>query len=657
MKKGLLRTIAVVMSVCILCGASSLTSFAAKSTTTVDNIIYYTENGKNTGIKSIKHDGFLYYDCVGNENTDVTTAFLMKYLITPVAYQDIDGKTGEITPLTQWSNVAGAIFEDGSKYTCTDDYSKYYGKDYETTSNENNNVAANLAKKDAVGNGAIQWDNYRTTGLSVASSFSDLRDKMCKHISDGINRYALDPEDILSQGDNCPDALPEFNDSTNREIIYNIVTAISRDGASYKYKYNSYGIAFYDFDLKILDAKGIEYHEDSTKTKKDSSVKESIVNTTKNNALYDINSQITTEMSKTESISTSMTNSEGYSFSEMFGGKVEVTSPVVKGLLESSITTSQAFESARTNETTTVSSVSQSKSVDYLVPAHTIVNVEQTVAKDSMTVQYDVPVALTYKVAVFSMSGDVYADYWLTLGFSTLGYSQANFSTFFGGDSSKEGLYAYDSLTNKVNNATTEGWDSSYGNNHVFYKYHDGSSKPTDTTRFDLNWTKINNTYKKNTGESDGITKFSTKCPMLPQGTTTTTTVESINTDLSNPLPMYNPSSFRVINNDSQRYYIFEDGSFNLSTISIGAFDRYGAPYYDFLMKDGYWSVKEGSENVIEYDPDSYTVKAKGVGTGTLVWRLKDGVEYTSAYDNSVVTNENANPVEVTFTVRKYPFG
>jgi len=655
MKKGLLRTVAAFMSVCTLCGTSMLTTFAASSTNTIGNIVYYTENGKNTGIKSIKEKNTLYYDCANNENTDVTTEFLMKYLTTPVQYQSPDGQNGTITPLEAWANVASGVFENGGKYTCTDNYNKYYSPNHSTSSTENVDVADKLGNKDSETQGSKKDDNYQSTGLSVTTSLKNLRYAMCKHISDRINRYALDPEDILSQGDNCDDALPEFNDSTNREILYNIVTSISRDGSTCKYKYNSYGLAFFDFDLKIINVPGIDYVQDASKTKHDSSVKESIVNTTKNNSLDDASSQITTEMTKTESISTSVSNSEGYSLSEMYGGSVEITSGVVKGVIQSNLTASQVYESARTQETTTVSSVSQSKSVNCTVPAHTIVNVEQSIAKDSMTTQYDTPVALTYKVAVFSMSGDVYADSAFTLCQSTVGYSQSNFSTFFGGDSSKEGFYAYESLTNKVDNAKVSGFDESYGNNHVYYKYHDGHSTPTDTTEFGLNWEEINNVYKRNTGDTVGIKSFSDKCPMLPAGTTTTTTVESVNTDISSPQPMYNPSSFRVINNDSQKYYIFKDGTFQLSTISIGAFDRFGAPYYDFLMKDGYWSVKEGSEDIIEYDADSYVVKAKGVGTGTLVWKLKDGVEYSSAYDSCKVTNENAKPVEITFTVREYP--
>lgn len=655
MKKVLISTVAVFMSVCTIFSTSTLCAFAATNTKTEGNIIYYTENNNTTGIKSIKEKNTLYYDCTNNQKADVNTKFLMKHLSTPVQYQDVNGNTSTITPLSAWGNIAGAIFENGGQYTCTQNYHEFYSPTCNTGDLEHVNVAEKLSNESSTSNGSVQKDNSSSTGLSVASSFKDLRYKMCKHISDRIDRYTLSPEDILSQGDYCPDALPEFNDDTNREIIYNICTSIIRDGYTCKYEYNSYGVAFYDFDLKILDVPGIDYTCDASKTKTSSSVKDSILNTTKNNALYDVSAQTTTEISKSETISTSITNSNSYSYEEMFGGSVEIESGIVKGILETSITAAQAFESARTNETTTVSSVSQSKTVDYSVPAHTIMNVEQMISKDSMTAQYDVPVALTYKVAIFSMSGDVYADSVWTLGQSTAGYSQSNFSTFFGADSENEGLYAFDSLDKRVSNSNVGSWDNTHGHNHIFYKYHDGYSDPTNTTNYGIDWNSVMNLYDKNTGKKNGIKEVANKCPMLPTGATTTTTVENIVTNICEPQPMYNPSSFKVINNQESRYTIYVDGSFNLSTISIGAFDRFGAAYYDFLMKDGYWSVKEGSEDIIEYNKDSYTVKAKSAGTGTLVWRLKDGVEYTSAYDKTVVTNQNANPVEITFTVREYP--
>lgn len=657
MKKVFLKAAATMMVVCILCSTSMLSSFAATGSTRTDgNIVYYTENGKDTGIKSIKNKGTLFYDCSDNKESDITTQFLIDYLTTEKPYQDANGNTGSVSPLYEWANIASAIFENGGKYTCTDNYNQYYSPTYSTSSTENVNVAEKLANNSCVTEGSRKSDNYQSTGLNVASSFSDLRYRMCKHISDRIYRNALDPEDVLSQGDYNPDALPKLSNSDSRKIIYNMVTSISRDGGTCKYKYNSYAVGFYDFDLKILDVEGIDYVGDETQTKKNSSVKEKILNTTENNTLFDVNTQTTTEMSKSETISTSISNSQGFSFSEMFGGSVEITSGAVKGIIQSSITAGQAFESAQTNETTTVSSVSQSKSVDYKVPPHTVVNVEQTIAKDSMTTKYDTPVALTYKVVIFSMSGDVYADSAWTLCQSTAGYSQSNFCTFFGGDSEEEGYYAYDSLAKKVKNADDELWDKVYGNNHIFYKYHDGHSDPTDTGEYKLNWNGVNNTYKTNTGKSEGIEKFASFCPMLSTGATTTTTVESMNSVVCAPQPMYLPSTFRVVDCTDPRYYIFEGGTFNLGTISIGAFDRFGAPYYDFLMKDGYWSVKEGSEDVISYDPASYTVSAKGIGTGTLVWQLKDTTEYTALKDNATVTKDNANTVEVKFTVREYPF-
>ena len=118
---------------------------------------------------------------------------------------------------------------------------------------------------------------------------------------------------------------------------------------------------------------------------------------------------------------------------------------------------------------------------------------------------------------------------------------------------------------------------------------------------------------------------------------------------------MYLPTSFKVTSSDNPRYYCFTGGTFNLGTISINAFDRFGAEYYDFLPSDGYWSVKAGSEDIVEFDSASYCVKAKNPGSATLVWQLKDGVEYTAEYENGIVTNANANPVEITITVRDYP--
>ncbi len=655
-KKNLFRMGTMLMAFSMLGGTASLTAFAQNQENTITvtsddkkvTTVYYLNNeGKRSGIKSITADGTLFYDCSNNTKAEVTTAFLMNMLKEKQPDQNA-------SILSQWANVASAIFQNEGEYTCShDNYADYYGKKHSNSSKEKCNVADLLADSNSNTNGSKKKDNYHSTGLSVSSSFKDLRYKMCEEISNRIGRYTLEPNNILSQGKNCDDALPEFNDDTKRDIIYNIVTSITQEGKSCKYQYNSYGLAFYDFDLKLIDNESVEYVQNTDKTVKDSSVSKKLLDTNENTSLADMNASLATQVSKSETISTSLTNSESYSYDEMFGGQFMIGfESFFRGAIESSLTYGQVYQSAKTNSTTTLTSESDTKTISYTVPAHTKMIAEQNIAKDSMTVSYDTPVAITFKVAVFSMSGDVYADSVATLAFSTAGYAQSNFSTFFGGEDTIEGLYAYDSLANKVENSNIRGWDASHGNNHFFYKKHTGKNDTVNTTSKDLEWGKISETYYNNTEKT--LNDLSSKCPMLPVGTTTTTVANSINATLSDPIPLYLPTSFRITNNTQKNFYVFKDGSFNLNTLSIGAFDKDGAPYYGFKMSDGHWDIKNG-ESHIAYDKNTNTVKGISTGTAYLEWKLNDDVKYTADLQNGTVNKDNANSIQIAITVRDYP--
>lgn len=662
MKKRLIRTGAAILAVATLGSASMISSFAATDQTPTQakgNTVYYLgNNSEEIGIKSISYDNKLFYDCAKNTHKKVDTDFLYEFLTTPVQYQELNGETGVITPLEQWAHIAGAIFESGGKYTCTDNYKTYYSKSTKGSSDEDHFVAGNLANPKSKQNGDTQDDNYHSTGLSVTNSFSELRNIMCTEISNRIDRFTLDPCDILGQGDNCPDALAELADSESREIIYNIDTAISRDGYTPKYKYNSYGVAFYDFDLQIIDADGVKYVQSPDKVKTESNITTSIASSTQNDTLNDTSASLSTTISETKSLSTSIAESKSHSFSQMYGGEFKAGNDDIgySLTLKTELTASDVYESSKTHETTVVNEFSKTKEDIYPVPQHTIVNVEQNVSTDTYVYDYDTPVALTYKVVIFSMSGDVYADSVATLAFSTAGYEQSNFTTFFGGKMVTDGKYAVQSLTERINHKSYNGWDSANSTTRAFHKLHDGQGKWTDTKSYNLNWNSVISNYDRDKGNAVSLTTSANKCPMLPAGTTTTATVESINTKVLAPVPMYLPTSFKVVSCDNPRYRVYVDGTFNLGTVSINAFDKDGAKYYNFLQSDGYWSVKEGSEDIVEFDADSYCVVAKKPGVATLVWQLKDGVEYTAAYDRGTVTNANANKVEITLEVRDYPF-
>ena len=147
MKKKLLRTVAAIMAICTLATASSLSGSALTTGTRVtENAIYYTADGKDTGIKTLNYDGINFFDCTNCTKADVNTNFIYNALTRPISYQDLEGNEEDFTILQRWADVAGAVFENGGKYTCSHNYSEYYGKNHHSDSSEQCYVAEVLSK-------------------------------------------------------------------------------------------------------------------------------------------------------------------------------------------------------------------------------------------------------------------------------------------------------------------------------------------------------------------------------------------------------------------------------------------------------------------------------------------------------------------------------
>ena len=676
MKKGIFKkTLCVIITMLILTSSFSMTAFAdtTKGTQVNGSTVYYTEDGVRTAVKTVTIDGVDYYDCSGGEPANIDTNYLHNLISTSQDYQDTSNNHTTMNILSLWAEIASAIFANGGKYTCSHNYKDYYGHNHANDSDEQCSIEKLLSNATAQNSGERKKDNYSSTGLSVAGSFSTLRQKMCDEIAYHIGRSTCDGSDILGQGNNCPDALPALDDSTPRDIIYNMATSITREGSTAKYQYNSYCVAFYDFDLMILadedleyvtgaegfrdrenpikDAAdagvdGFEYNINSSQTNIDSCVNESVLN---------ISDDVTLSNSQSQSVMTSIQNSESYSFSQMIGGEVSFKLFGLESKANTQFTFNQAYESVHTNEATKTIDLSSSYATQTYVPAQTVAYIMQEQGSSSITVPYDTPVALTFKVAIFSMSGDVYADSGLTLAFSTAGYEQSNFSTFFGGSSAETGTYAYDSLNQKVSNTSITGWDSTYGNNHFFYKKHDGSSDPTDTSTIDLDWNAINNYFIEDDIASFDLKFYATTVPMLSAGTSMNVTGESKTSKVYDPLPLYLPTKLRVVDNEKKNMIMFKNGRYYLNTITIGCFNKNDVSYYPFKATDGHWEVCEGSEDIIKFEESTFSVIAKNTGVGYLRWVLNSDVEYTAEYETGTVTSKDLAPVQVAFTVLDNP--
>lgn len=676
MQKKLFRIISMALMVCLLATAFPLNALAEGANST-ELVTYYTDsNNVRTGIKEINLAPNTYYDCSNNTAVNIDTAYLSKVLDSNVEVNSI----GNVNILDEWAHIAGAIFENGGKYTCTDDYSTCYGKNYSTSTKENCYIAQLLADSSAKSGGSIGKDNYRSTGLSVASSLSALRTKMGNEIADCIDRKICSGSDILGQGDNCDDALPDFKDDTQRTVIYNMATSIARSGSTAKFKYNSYCVAFYDFDLMIIADDNIEYVTDAESLKNEENPVEAaeqqgvegFAYSDSNDVIYlvgsenysttEANKQFSLDNTSTESISTSLQNSESFSFEQSIGSETEFDSTlkgIVGGVTETfkvSFTTGQSFGTAFTEENSYSESTGTTDIISVALPPQTVGYIQQGYGNASMTIPYDVPVALTFKVAVFSMSGDVYADKVAVLAFSTAGYKQSYFSTVFGGDSAEEGFYAYESLYNRYANKSLNGWEGANGNNHIFYKKHDGSSSPTDTSDYSVNWDNVENTFKNNTSSNKSINATATTVPMLASGATTTVTSESYSSVVYDYLPMYLPTYLKATNLESFNFTLFKGGVFNLSSIGIDLCNKNGVSYYGFKYGDGHWELCEGSENVLQYNAASNAVVAKNTGVGSVKYVINDDVQYTAEKETGTATTDEIAPLTIMFAVYDNPF-
>ena len=672
MKILLSKAMCMILIVCLLVSVVPFSAFAQGA-----SVEYYVDNNTKlyTGIKKISLDGYNYYDCSGNQNvSNVNSAYLYDMLSKKVAYSD----TESFSVLERWGYLAGAIFESHQPYTCSHDFADYYGEHHDNDKNEQCYVGSILGNVTAENKIDVKNDGYYSTGFSLANSFSQLRTKMGDEIARGIGRKNCDGSDILGQGNNASDALEDLKDDTQREILYNMVTSITREGKTYKYQYNSYCVAFYDFSLSMISDEDLQYVTDAQKYLNEetpieaaakagedgfeyvSNSQTNFMESTINDSVENLDKEINLTITDSQTVSSEVSTGSTVSYGQAIGGNVSFKAgfgPVVKGEIGVDLDFSfeQAFSSQAMSGESTTHSIDNSYTAISNVPAQTVACIKQDVGESKIALTYDVPVAVTFKVAVFSMSGDVYADGAATLAFSTSGYDQEYFSTFFGEDIDS-GSYAYPSLSTRYANRGISGWDGSHGNNHFYRKKHNGGDAENYTSK-DLDWNNINTVlmdYLNTTTIT--VADVATRVPMLSSGAKTSVKANSINSEIYDPRPLYLPTMLRVTNNEKQNYIIYEGGRYYLNTVSIGCFNKNNVPYYPFKATDGTWEVCEGSEDIIEFDPETFSVVAKSLGTGYLQWKLNDDVQYTAERESGVVTSEDLKPVKIAFSVRNNPF-
>lgn len=661
MKKTLIKVISLVLVLVTLITVIPLTVAAEDNHTC--SVTYYKDNrGNLTGIKEIKIDSTTYYDCSSNKKGTIDSPYLYNVLTNNVKHSNNEYSN----ILSDWAAIAAAIFENGGIYTCCpddngDSYPQLYGKNFTNNSAENCYVGRYLADNREYWGGEVGSDCWHSTGLSETNSLDALRSKMASEIAAGVNQKNCSGDYLLTQGTGTEEALIDLKgvQNENLPVLYNMVTSVSRDGSSFKYRYNSYCLAFYDFQLSVIADEDLEYAMESDGSmgeltpealRKDTTY----VATQTNNTGVDSTMEIALENSSSETISTTTEQSTSISFGQSVG--IEASFQGVG--VSTGFSCEEAFSFATSKENAVTHSEGSTITTSCTVPAYTQAIIKRERGYGINTLSYDVPVALTFNVAVFSMSGDVYADGGCCSSLSTAGYTQRYFYTTFG----ESNTNAYESLAYRRGTTVKEkdgtvrilhGMDSINGNTHVSYKRHNGASSYDDRRDYDINWENVENTRISNIGTETSISEFANRVPMLPFGAKSTIKCETVNTEIYEFVPLYLPRSIRVTNLTDIKQNVKPRSTINLNRLSIDAFNQYDIPYYGFAVEHGHWEICEGSEDVLKMTPGSntLTVTGKDGDVGCVQWVLNDDVEYTAAFEQGKATKAELKPVIIQFSV------
>ncbi|MCL2054742.1 MAG: hypothetical protein FWG90_09975 [Oscillospiraceae bacterium] len=397
----------------------------AGSSTEVDYLL--DSNGKKIGVKSAKINGITYYDLNGGEKMadDMEPAELYKKAMWSDAS---DG--GSL--LGYWAQVAYMLFKEHTHYTvygkgdARDTFDQWKGGkevgqgfhdiQWQLTWTQDSNKAYD---GDGKNNSPKRQDHMNIKQLKSANSLNDVRRAMAGDIASGIGSST---DRVLDSIDGNV-GLPLMTDTTRKTVLYTTATHTywSNDFMNNRWKFNAYGLAFYDFKITPILDSGLEIitaaegYKDIEEAAKNNVQGVSYQITDKENSLavsHTNRTGVTTTEDTSRSVSVTQTLENhasfhhDYSFTESVNTSFNFKfTELFKWSLGFEFSASQMFgwehgssvSDSQTHTDTVASSID--------LPPYTGIVSELSTGFITESTEYNCPVEITYKVAIFSMSG------------------------------------------------------------------------------------------------------------------------------------------------------------------------------------------------------------------------------------------------------------
>lgn len=600
------KLIAITLSLTLI---MSCMMIAAPHIHAADSIDFLMDGDKRVGIKEITIDGVTYYDIDdGNSTidpTEVTPIELYKQLIVA----EHDG----VSLARSWANIASLIFEaagDEFGYNNNEGFSTNFD-DYYTNDGDSGidiNVVDALSKENAWSSGKAH-----STGWNTTTTLKSVQDRMVDEICDPLSDTSGNDNDI-SKGaciEYCTGSSNGFallNNTDSRTVLYNIATTYDYSSGSNKAAFSSFGLILYDFevipladdDLAFITA--AEGYEDLDAAEADNApgVKYNTSGGTPNTSYISNPSASDTTVSAaySETHSTTVSNYMESTDTYTFGQSLEVSSefsvsfPLVaegKMSVTTGFSTEQAISTAYGEETSLTDEITTETVAEVNLPAHTQIGISQQSGQTEVELDYDCPVYFTYKVIIFGMNGEFYADSVATESWKTAGYDQGGICIGFGTDTTTGGISALDNLYNRaIKFKDMDGFEASYGNCDGYYEKHDDGNA---SKRFSaVPWNEILDEKQNNgldlTGK-ENVFYLRNTLPLSASGATMSYKSTSMNTDITGIVPLYNLDYVQLAGDGV--YNIAPGGTVDFGKIATEGFNKHNVPFYGYISDGGEW--------------------------------------------------------------------
>lgn len=725
-KSIVLSFIAIALAVAIAFPQQSFAASDAKKPTAT-KIQYVTENGKKTGIRTFTIDPFTYYnlsqDPVINKD-NARTLKLNDAKLLQIAKRQIFPK---------WGVIAEGVFRDqadqlvtiegsgmmSSSTTSSNSFDRHF-----STSKVNNgytddwavsDLAQALSQETSSHNGKRCWDETRITGVTHINNLNEARTLMGQELRNCSDDNDVSKDDFLGNGHQKSEdkrRLPDLEDDKTGEGFANIVTCVNRAGASGDYDYVSFGIAVYDFDitpvaaedLKYIEAADDEFTDDSGTVKGEDILKGlagnhisktgiSFHNDDTDGTTSYLRNNTNQEVTQSSGLENSVTEENTISTDDTFewgmeqtvgsewnlGGHGDGNCMFPRVTLNFSNSWHELWSTTKGKSDTKSTSKTRNINTEVTLPGHTVAVVRQSLNNKRTTEQYQQPVILSYKVAIFAMSGDYFNG--SEGGIENNRYDKQWMSVIFDGsdDSETSGCNALGSLYNRaVTNRDTQGYDGSKG------RYRSWCDKSAWNKSNKINWSNVSATFSGDNRSSHriqlgtgraaiNIQDLATELPLIEKAQTLSSRRESITSSVEEIIPMYSLGSVEI-KSGAKEYDLMPRDTLYLDSIDLEGYDNKGAEFYDFNKAWGEWVLLDKDEKIIEDGSDDdaadetgivrsgpielktengsqkVTVSAEDEGFNTtqkLEWRLipnevRDGKEIADD-STSIVSNEELN--------------